>query len=171
MPEGSPEIPLVQIARILLAHGVEFLVIGGQAEWLMGSPRLTFDVDLCYKRSADNLERLAKALREIKPTLRGAPPDLPFIIDARSLALGSNFTFKTPFGDFDLLGSVEPIGGYEQLLAHAESYPLEEMQLKCISLDHLIRVKDFINRPKDQQSLMQLAAIKQNRESQKRQSP
>jgi predicted nucleotidyltransferase len=171
MPEGSPNFPLVQIARILLSHGVEFIVIGGRAESLMGSPRLTFDVDVCYKRSAENLERLAKALREIKPTLRGAPPDLPFIIDAKSLALGSNFTFKTAFGDFDLLGSVEPIGAYEQLITDAESFPVEEMQLKCISLDHLIRVKDFINRPKDQQSLMQLAAIKQRREAEKRQSP
>jgi predicted nucleotidyltransferase len=165
MPEGSPEIPLVEVAKILLSHGVEFIVIGGQAETLMGSPRVTYDVDLCYRRSADNLERLAKALREIKPTLRGAPPDLPFDIDAKSLALGSNFTFSTRFGGVDFLGYVEPIGRYEDLIAHSETYPLEGMQLKCISLDDLIRVKDFINRPKDQQSLMQLAQIKQQREA------
>jgi predicted nucleotidyltransferase len=169
MAAASPNYPLIAIARILLAHGVEFIVIGGRAEMLMGSSRLTFDVDLCYKRSAENLERLAMALREMKPSLRGAPPDLPFVIDAKSLALGSNFTFSTSFGAFDLLGYVEPIGGYQELLVKAETYPVEEMQLKTISLDDLIKVKDFINRPKDQQSLLHLAAIKKEREAGERQ--
>jgi len=36
MPEQSD---LEKIASILLRHGVEFLVVGGQAEVLMGSPR------------------------------------------------------------------------------------------------------------------------------------
>ncbi len=53
-------------------------------------------------RTKQNLRRLAAA-REIKPTLRNAPKDLPFIIDEQTLALGSNFTFDTRFGDLDLL--------------------------------------------------------------------
>ena len=65
------------LAELLTRHGVEFVVIGGQAETLFGSPRVTFDIDLCYRRTAENLERLAAALREMKVTLRGAPPDLP----------------------------------------------------------------------------------------------
>lgn len=67
-----------KVLDLLLRHGVRFIVIGGQAESIMGSPRLTYDADLCYQRTADNLERLASALQEINPTLRGAPPDLPF---------------------------------------------------------------------------------------------
>src|SRR5438093_1145316 len=85
------------------AHGVEFLVIDGQAEVLFGSPRITYDVDPCYRRTRDNLERLAAATKELKPTLRNAPPDLPFALDARSLALGENFTFHTIHGSLDLL--------------------------------------------------------------------
>jgi len=38
--------------KVLLADaGVEFMVIGGQAEALMGSARVTYDVDLCYRRT------------------------------------------------------------------------------------------------------------------------
>ena len=77
---------LEQFAEVLIAHGVEFVVIGGQAEILFGSSRPTYDVDLCYRRTQDNLKRLAAALKEIQPTLRNAPPDLPFVIDERSLA-------------------------------------------------------------------------------------
>jgi hypothetical protein len=68
---------LESLVELLAAHGVEFMIIGGQAETIFGSPRVTYDIDLCYRRTSENLKKLAAALREIKPTLRGAPPDLP----------------------------------------------------------------------------------------------
>src|SRR5215213_8976283 len=93
---------LEHAAQLLTRHRVNFLVIGGQAEYLFGSPRVTYDVDLCYRRSAANLERLVSALRELRPTLRGAPPEIPVILDARAPANGSNYTFDTSFGPVDL---------------------------------------------------------------------
>ncbi|MCZ6793871.1 MAG: hypothetical protein O7J95_09705 [Planctomycetota bacterium] len=97
--DESAETPnLLRIAEHLERHGVEFMVIGGQAAALLGSPLPTFDVDLCYRRTKDNLQRLAEALQELRPTLRGAPGDLPFRLDAESLALGANFTFNTDCG-------------------------------------------------------------------------
>ena len=150
--------------ELLRRHDVEFIVIGGQAETLMGSPRATLDTDLCYRRSAENLKRLAAALRELDPTLRGAPPGLPFIIDERSLALGSNFTFNTRYGPLDLLAWVEPLGPYEQLERSAEEFSYDGSILKTISLDDLIRVKQHIRRSKDADSLFQLLAIKKARE-------
>lgn len=104
MAEDTDKPRLVRIAERFLKHGVEFLVIGGQAAVLHGSPIPTYDIDLCYRRTPENLERLAEALRELHPTLRGAPPDLPFRLDAQSLALGANFTFNTDEGPLDLLG-------------------------------------------------------------------
>jgi len=93
MPDETEKSALEGISEILLAEAVEFIVVGGQAEWLFGSSRATFDVDLCYRRTKDNLKRLASALRKIKPSLRNAPPDLPFQIDEQSLALECNFYF------------------------------------------------------------------------------
>src|SRR5262245_51680884 len=111
---------LLEFAELFARHGVEFMVIGGQAAVLHGSPLPTFDTDFCYARSAGNLERLAEALKALHPTLRGAPPDLPFRLDAKSIALGANFTFNTDLGPLDLLGWVEPFGPYERLVPHAE---------------------------------------------------
>lgn len=164
MPGESVESALEKVARVLFAHNVEFLVIGGQAESAFGSPRITYDVDLCYRRTAENLERLAIALRELKPTLRGAPADLPFVLDARSLALGNNFTFKTNIIDLDLIGYVEPLGRYEDFAQRAETLRVGDMSLRFISLDDLIAIKQYIARPKDRDSLMQLLAIKRRRE-------
>src|SRR5262249_39873188 len=124
MAADTAKPPLVAIAEHLQRHGVEFMVIGGQAAILLRGPLPTYDGDLCFPRTAGNPQRLADALKEIPPTLRGAPPDLPFRLDAESLALGSNFTFNTDHGPLDLLGWVEPFGTYEELAPRAEAIPV-----------------------------------------------
>jgi len=121
-------------------HGVQFLVIGGQAERLIGSPHPTFDVHLCYLRTPENLERVA-ALRELGVTPRGAPADLPFKVDALTLKNGSNFTFDTPVGKLDVLGYVEPLGEYPNLEANHEVYDVDGQIVKTISLDDLLKSK------------------------------
>jgi predicted nucleotidyltransferase len=151
---------LESLVELLISHGVEFMIIGGQAETIFGSPRVTFDIDLCYRRTPENLKRLAAALREIKPTLRGASPELTFLLDEKALALGNNYTFVTRFGDVDFLGHVEPIGDFDALAKRAKPYPVGGAQVLVIDLDDLIRIKEHINRPKDRDSLFQLRAIK-----------
>lgn len=149
----------------LMDQGVELLVVGGQAETLYGSARVTYDVDLCYRRTSDNLERLARGLLSLKPTLRGAPPDLPFRLDAKSLALGNNFTFLTNKGSLDLIGYLEPIGGYEEAVVAAQDMAIGPWTVKVLSLDDLIRIKEHIQRPKDRDSLMHLHAIRRLRDA------
>jgi predicted nucleotidyltransferase len=166
MPDEIAKSRLEQIVELLQAHRVEFIVIGGQAEILMGGARVTFDVDLCYRRTRRNLEALARALRTLGPTLRGAPPDLPFRIDAEAPALGCNFTFSTPLGNLDLLGHLDPLGGYDEPVERATTEHVGEVEVKVIGLDDLIHIRQYINRPRDRDSLMQLLAIKQLREQQ-----
>jgi hypothetical protein len=144
---------------------VEFVVIGGQAAVLHGSPIPTFDVDLSYRRSGENLHRLAAALKTLNPTLRGAPPNLPFILDAQSLALGSNFTFDTLLGPLDLLGWVEPLGAYDEFVTRVETMNVGGLALQVLSLDDLIAIKRHIGRPKDKAVLVQLEAIQRLRDS------
>src|SRR5438876_8078446 len=141
MGDNTAKPLLLQIADLLHRHQVQFMVIGGQAATLHGSPLSTFDIDLCYARTPENLVRLAAALKELHPTLRGAPPDLPFRLDAQSLALGSNFTFNTDLGPLDLLGWVEPFGTFDDLRPRATPIPVGDVRLLTISLDDLIAIK------------------------------
>lgn len=127
-----------------------------------GSPRVSYDVGICYQRSRGNLERLADALRDLHPKLRDAPPDLPFRIDPQSLALGCDFTFTTDIVDFDMLGVVEPIGDYNALAGRAVAMPIADMTVRVLSLDDLIRVKEHLGRPKDKQALIYLLAIRKH---------
>ena len=155
---------LEQIAAVMAAYAVEYLVIGGQAETLMGSPRVTYDVDLCYLRTSDNMARLAAALKQLSARLRNVPADVPFVLDGRTLEMGSNFTFHTSIIDLDVLGYVEPIGDYHALAKSAETYPTLAGDVRTISLDDLIRVKTTIKRFKDGESMYQLLAIRRVRD-------
>ena len=163
MDDDIEKPPLLHIVELLHSHGVEFVVIGGQAAVLHGAPLPTFDVDLSYRRTKENLERLAAALKTLEPTLRGAPPDLPFQLDAQSLALGSNFTFNTSAGPLDLLGWVEPLGSYDNFISRTTTFELAGLALQVLSLDDLIAIKRHLARPKDRIMLVQLEAIQRLR--------
>jgi len=52
------------ILQILVKEKVDFVVIGGVAAILQGSTHLTKDIDFCYSRDEENLERIVKALRQ-----------------------------------------------------------------------------------------------------------
>lgn len=137
------------LLRALDRHGVDFVVIGGLAGIARGSSYPTYDLDVAYARDERNLERVAAALRDIGVTLRSASPDLPFQLDAATLANGSNFTFETEFGRFDILGHVPGIRGYEDLRVAATIERVEGIAVPVASIDHLISMKRAANRTKD----------------------
>jgi hypothetical protein len=53
--------------KALLERDVNFVVIGGYAATLHGSAYLTRDLDICYERTPENMERLVSALRPYHP--------------------------------------------------------------------------------------------------------
>jgi hypothetical protein len=133
----------------LVRHGVDFVLIGGMAGISHGSNYPSYDLDVVYARDRDNVARLVEALREIGVRLRGAPADLPFLLDARTIENGSNFTFVTPHGDFDILGQADGMPRYDELKAEAPVREILGLEVHVASIDHLIAMKRAANRPKD----------------------
>lgn len=157
----SQEAPrLVDVLRVLARHGVRVVLIGGYAAIARGSPLLTGDVDLCYARDDANLERLAVALRELQATLRGAPPDLPFLLDAKALKEGDHFTFSTTAGALDCIGTPAGTRGFGDLDEEATDVELDGLTVRVASLDDLIRMKRAAGRLKDQVGLEWLRALR-----------
>jgi hypothetical protein len=162
--------PLAALAT-LQRHGVRFVVIGGVAGRLWGSPTMTNDVDICYERSSDNLERLSLALQELEARLRGSEEDVPFQLDAEALAAGQNFTFVTCLGPLDALGLPAGVRGFEELDANAVSFDVGEGLIVAVcDLDDLIRMKRATGRVKDRIELEVLGAVSEEREQRRRQS-
>lgn len=57
--------------KALCDAGVDFVIVGGVAATFHGSAQVTYDLDICYSRSLDNLNRLVKALAPFAPRPRG----------------------------------------------------------------------------------------------------
>jgi predicted nucleotidyltransferase len=152
------------LIRVLSAAGVEFIVIGGVAATIHGSAHITVDLDVLYRRTPENLERLAAALQPVHPYLRGAAEGLPFRLDVATIARGLNFTLATTLGDLDLLGEVAGGGTYDRLLPEAETTALEGLEFRCVSLRRLIALKRAAGRPKDLAVIAELEALLEERE-------
>lgn len=147
---------LAGLLRRLIDGGVEFILVGGLAGNVHGVARSTFDVDVVYRRTRENILRIVEALAPIDPYLRGAPPGLPFVLDADTILRGLNFTLRTSLGDIDLLGEVVVGGSYERLLPETVSIELFGTTCRCIGLPALIRLKRAAGRPKDLEAIAEL---------------
>jgi hypothetical protein len=151
--------------RTLVDHGVRFVLIGGYAAALRGSPMMTGDVDVCPARDRENLERLAAALRSLHARLRGAPPDAPFVLDGRTLEAGDHFTFATDAGPIDVLGTPAGTDGFADLDASATDEDLDGPVVRVAALDDLIRMKRAADRPQDRIAVEWLSALRDELES------
>lgn len=152
------------LIRRLAAADVRFVLVGGFAAAVLGSPRTTVDLDVAYARDEENLARLAAALEPLLPRLRGAPPGLPFVLDAATLARGLNFTLTTSLGDLDLLGDVTGGGGYEDLLPHTRRIRVFDTEVAVVTLPWLIRLKRASGRPRDLAAVAELEALLEERD-------
>lgn len=143
----------------LVDAGVEVILIGGLAAQAHGSARLTQDTDFLYRRTPDNIDRLAAALAPYHPYLRGAPPGLPFHFDPPTIRRGLNFTLTTTLGDLDLLGEITGAGIYEAVVSHTVKLPVFGRDVLVLDLPTLIRSKRAAGRPKDLEVIAELEAL------------
>jgi len=150
--------PVPVLERFATAS-VDFVVIGGVAAGAYASGYTTVALDLAYARDRENLERIAEVLRSMAAVLRGAPPDIPFQLDALSLEAGGNFTFTTSYGSVDLLAYPAGAPPYEELRKQATVIDVRGHRVRVASLDHLIAMKDAAGRPRDKLLATELRII------------
>jgi hypothetical protein len=154
-----------RLLKCLTDGNVEFIVIGGFAATAHGSAHVTVDLDVVYRRTRENMARLAEALEPLEPYLRGAPPGLPFRLDAATIGRGLNFTLRTTAGDLDLLGEAAGGGNYDVLLPYSDIRQLLDVECRFINLEMLIRLKRAAGRPKDLERIAELEALWQEQRS------
>ena len=141
--------------------GVRFIVIGAVAGRILGSSSVTRDLDVCYARDAENLEALVAVLVRLHARLRGVREEVPFRLDARTLAAGDSFTFVTDLGDLDILETPSGTRGFEDLARDAEQVQIDGRTILVASLDDLIRMKRAAGRPKDLVEIEILGALRE----------
>jgi hypothetical protein len=154
----------VEICAVLSEEGVEFVVLGGFAAIIHGSPLPTEDIHVIPSRSGANLERLATALTRLGAKIRTGDEPIETRIDAAFiLDMPHTLNLVTRFGDLDLV--FKPAGtlkNYEQWLERARRAQLREGLVVAVAdLDDIIASKSAANRPKDQRSLPYLESLRE----------
>jgi len=156
---GGPGLPddfaPERILDVLVAHGVQFVLIGGLAAVAHGSPLLTEDVDVTPEVSERNLDRLAQALRRLDARVRhpDIPEGLPFAWDATSLASAISWNLTTPHGDLDISFTPAGTAGYASLISESRPFSFRGVTVQLANLDAVVRSKAAADRPKDRRAL------------------
>jgi hypothetical protein len=150
----------------LAGNEVDFVLVGGVALGLHSAAYVTYDIDVCFSRTRENITRIVDALRPFEPRLRGFPMELPFIWDYSTLLNGTLFTLDTTIGDFDLLGELDGIGAYSEVHALSEKWTIYGYSVNVLSIDGLIKAKEHAGREKDVPGLKILYALKEANQEQ-----
>ena len=142
----------------LIDNEVEFVLIGGFAAIVHGCTTMTQDVDICCSFDEPNMKKLLAALDGFNPLHREKKS--PLGKDAEVLARFKNLYLLTDLGALDILSMVEGLGQYEDVLKHSVALDLFEKSCNVLDIDGLIASKKGMGRPKDDEAIFQLKAIK-----------
>ena len=154
MVERSASAPLRPrpLLEALVRHRVRFIILGGVAERLLGSPRITDDFDICPGTERANLQHLADVLNEIGA--RWLPPGLeegfdpvePWNVD--SFKSQTSLALTTPYGRFDVWLRPSGTRGFDDLIERAIDVEVASMTTKVIHLDDSVRIKQATGDPR-----------------------
>lgn len=153
------ELDTSQILSALVTRGVDFVVIGGIAAVIHGSPRLTLDLDVTFASDAGNLALLGGALVALGATPRGIEAELPFVADAATLRRVEVLTLDTIAGALDVLARPAGAPPYDALRQHAVRHEVGGFGVLVASIGDLIAMKRVAGRPKDLADIAELEAI------------
>lgn len=159
-----------RIVTVLGKHGVRYVLIGALAARLQGFPRLTADADITPSRDAENLEKLAAALRELgaRVDTESVPDGLPFHISAPGLARSELWNLVTSAGRLGVIFKPSGTKGYEDLNRAAVRYQVFGVELHAAALRDIARSKKAAGRPQDRQDVELMRAMLRRRAPRKR---
>jgi hypothetical protein len=121
------------VLRGLNDHGVEYVLIGGLAAILQGSPLPTYDIDITLPANASNLNRFQTALDQLEAVILG---------DAQALNEGKIASFSTRYGYVDAIATPTGLGSYTSLRRDARRVALEPgLNVLCSSLRDILRLR------------------------------
>jgi hypothetical protein len=158
------------LLEVLVRQGLRFVVIGGVAERMLGSPRLTEDFDICPATTRANLARLAAVLNEIDARCRvaglqeGFPPAESW--DGRAFGSYTRLALITRYGFFDVWFRPDGTAGYDDLIRNAVTVEVAGMPVEVASLADILRNKEATGQPKYLGQLPLLRELQRRRREQ-----
>lgn len=147
----------------LVGGGVEFIVVGGAAAVLHGASTATQDLDVVFRRSLDNAERLLTVLEELDARIRDAT-GRELRPSAELLNKGRQILLSTRLGPLDCLGELHDGRDYEAIASQTVSMSDGKLRFDVIDLETLVEIKRSTGRARDRAVLPELLALLRSRD-------
>jgi len=147
----TPDPDVEAILDTLSRHEVRYVVIGGIAAVLFGSPYPTEDLDICPDAKGTNRKRLSEALIELGAE-EWDPHKGEFIKREWTedmLAVDKTWLLGTHFGRLDILFAPTGTGGYPDLARRRQMIRLGDRDIPVSAIEDLIRMKEAAGRERD----------------------
>ena len=152
------------LSRLHDSH-VDFVIVGGVAAALHGSPRVTFDLDVVPSLAPDSWTAAVDLLWSLGARPR-IPEPLERIRDVEQVRRWQNekgmlaLNFRTPDGSTEVDLLVSESGRFEALRQRAVRVTVDQRTFFVASIDDLIEMKQQAGRPQDLLDIAQLQDIK-----------
>ncbi len=140
---------LEALLRALCAARVDYIVVGGAAAVILGSPTTTQVLDIVPAQTPENIERLHALLIELAALVRPVFVGRELRPTAALLAGAGQLNLSTNLGALDVLCRLHDGRGYVELVAHTEQIVDGDLTVRTLNLETLIAVKRAAGRPKD----------------------
>lgn len=169
-----------RILRVLEANGVRAIVVGGLACIVHGWAGSTFDADMVPASDDDNLNRLGRALQEVRAVVfadpgrrdllaGGKPPEADlFGYTAEGLRGARVWHLTSDAGPIDITFEIDGVGGFERLEESAQTKEAFGIAFRVASLEDIVASKRAVARPKDLRALPELEDLLRERHSEPR---
>ncbi len=136
---------LKQLLERLLQHDIDFVLAGGLACVVHGSPLVTQDIDICLAINEEQIGKLRAALKDLNPWHRMNPNFKPSFLEYPPSLKGiNNIYLETDLGILDILSELQPVGGFERIKQNAISISLYGHTCRVVSIEDLIRIKETV---------------------------
>lgn len=153
----------VNLLERLIKNGVEFVIVGGFAGVVHGCTYVTQDIDICCDFSPANLLLLQKAISDLDPVHRMTPNRKKLKLSDKTCSQFKNLYLDTKAGPLDCMSFIDGLGDYSRAKQESELVKAEDMKIRVLKLDALIKSKRVLNRPRDKMAILQLESIRRLR--------
>jgi hypothetical protein len=150
---------IAALTRLLLDRKIEFILVGGAAAVVHGSPTSTRDYDIVHARNESNIRRILAVVAELGAYFRTDLAGRRIVPDAAHFAGHGQILLTTSLGPIDFLCELHDGRGYEELVPHTVAFDVEQHELRVLDLPTLIEVKTAAGRPKDKIVVAELLAL------------
>jgi predicted nucleotidyltransferase len=138
MMDAQPELAL--IARVLNENGLEAILIGNMAAALHGAPVSTIDIDLYFRKTSRNMQKLKRIAIALEATLLRPFHPVSALIRLQRESDGLQI---------DFMGHIDGVQSYEGVRKRAATLQFGGQKLLTASLDDIISSKKAAGRGKD----------------------